>query len=231
MFTPLNISEIKANAKVKISDGWKALILGSLALIFSELLSSIVTQTSYYIADGQYATFSNPTSFSSLYSLLVAPVVTVGATRYFLNFANGREFGTNDFLYAFNNYVKILGAMLWKMLFEILWALLFIIPGIIKSIAYSFTPYILAENPNVGYREAIKISMVLTDGRKGELFLLSLSFIGWFLLGAITFGIGYIYVIPYYQTAMAEAYEHIKAETIAQGRIRPEIFDEQIYSI
>ena len=197
MFTPLNISEIKADAKMKISDGWKALILGSLVLIFSEVLSSITIQNSYYIADGQYLTVSTPTSFSSLFSLLVAPVVTVGATKYFLNFANGREFGTNDIVYAFNNYLKILGAMLWKSLFEFLWSLLFVIPGIIKGIAYSFTPYILAENPNVGYREAIKISMVLTDGRKGELFLLSLSFIGWFILGAITFGIGFIYVIPY----------------------------------
>lgn len=231
MFTPLNISEIKADAKMKISDGWKALILGSLVLIFSEVLSSITIQNSYYIADGQYLTVSTPTSFSSLFSLLVAPVVTVGATKYFLNFANGREFGTNDIVYAFNNYLKILGAMLWKSLFEFLWSLLFVIPGIIKGIAYSFTPYILAENPNVGYREAIKISMVLTDGRKGELFLLSLSFIGWFILGAITFGIGFIYVIPYYQTAMAEAYEHIKAETIAQGRIRPEIFNEEIYRV
>ncbi len=229
MFTPLNNAALKAQAKEKISyGGWKYLIIGTLILIFNQVFSNI-TATTYPQVGDEMVRYSYTTSFSSLFSLLVAPVVIVGATKYFLNFSNGTSFGTDDFKFAFDNYFKILCSMLWMELFEMLWSLLFIIPGIIKSVAYSFTPYILAENPNVGYKEAIKISMVLTDGRKGELFLLTLSFIGWFFLSALTFGIALIYVIPYYQTTMAQAYEQIKAETIAQGRVPQEVFMSEMY--
>lgn len=119
-----------------------------------------------------------------------------------------------------SDFGRKLGGMLWMELFVFLWSLLFVIPGIIKSIAYSFTPYILAEYPNVPATEAVKISMRMTQGHKGDIFVMSLSFLGWFLLNGFTFGIlGIFYLHPYFFTSMAGQYEDLKELALQNGVI------------
>lgn len=61
-------------------------------------------------------------------------------------------------------------------IFTFLWSLLFFIPGLVKGLAYSVAPYILAINPDVTASEAIAKSMKLMNGHKMELFILQLSF-------------------------------------------------------
>lgn len=124
---------------------------------------------------------------------------------------------------AFFNYWRNVGGMLWMYLFIFLWTLLFIIPGIVKAYAYYLTPYILAEYPNVPATEALKLSMRMTDGYKGELFVLDLSFIGWNILSLFTLGIlGLVYVNPYYYTSKAGMYVEIRDNALASGRVRYE---------
>jgi uncharacterized membrane protein len=124
---------------------------------------------------------------------------------------------------GFRNYWRNIGGMLWMKLFIFLWSLLFIIPGIIKYYAYYLTPYILAEYPNVPATEALKLSMRMTDGYKGEIFIMSLSFLGWFLLSALTIGIlGIVYVNPYYYTSMAGMYVSLRDNALASGRVKYE---------
>jgi uncharacterized membrane protein len=67
-------------------------------------------------------------------------------------------------------------------------------------------PYILADNPNIGVKKAIALSNEMTMGHKYDIFVLDLSFIGWYLLGAIAFGIGIIFVFPYENATKAELY-------------------------
>lgn len=87
-----------------------------------------------------------------------------------------------------------------------LWFLLLIIPGIIKAFEYSMVPYILTNNTNLTSAEAIKISRELTYGHKFDMFVLILSFIGWYLLGSLFFGIGVFFVNPYYEATKARLY-------------------------
>lgn len=96
--------------------------------------------------------------------------------------------------------------------FTLLWSLLFIIPGIVKAYSYSMAYYILAENKGMPALEAIRHSKEMMDGHKMDLFVLSLSFIGWNLLGIITFGIAYIWVVPYALATMTNFYNAIKNE-------------------
>ena len=96
--------------------------------------------------------------------------------------------------------------------YKSLWALLFIIPGIIKGYAYAMTPFILNDNPDLRANEAIELSMAMMNGHKWDLFCLKLSFIGWVLLCIFTFGIGYLWLIPYRYTSYAVFYEDVKAE-------------------
>ena len=74
------------------------------------------------------------------------------------------------------------------------------------------TPFILAEKPELSAKEAIDLSMEMMEGHKMEFFMLWLSFIGWCLLGLLTLGIGYLWIMPYMYTATAAFYEDVKAE-------------------
>lgn len=113
----------------------------------------------------------------------------------------------------FKQYARTVGAVLLVFVYTLLWTLLLVIPGIIKAYSYSMTFYILRENPEMTAGDAITASQKMMDGHKMDLFLLSLSFIGWAILASITFGIGYLWLIPYIYTASAAFYETLKKET------------------
>lgn len=113
----------------------------------------------------------------------------------------------------FKQYARTVGAVLLVFVYTLLWTLVLVIPGIIKAYSYSMTFYILRENPEMTAGDAITASQKMMDGHKMDLFLLSLSFIGWAILASITFGIGYLWLIPYIYTAYAAFYETLKKET------------------
>ena len=113
----------------------------------------------------------------------------------------------------FKQYARTVGAVLLVFVYTLLWTLLLVIPGIIKAYSYSMTFYILRENPEMTAGDAITASQKMMDVDKMDLFLLSLSFIGWAILASITFGIGYLWLIPYIYTAYAAFYETLKKET------------------
>ena len=91
-------------------------------------------------------------------------------------------------------------------------------PGIIKSYAYSMVPYILAENPELDRNRVFQLSSQMMDGHKWEAFVLSLSFIGWVLLGEFTGRLTNIfYTQPYMSATFAEFYSALKAEAKMKG--------------
>ena len=85
-----------------------------------------------------------------------------------------------------------------------MWSLLLFIPGIIKAFSYAATFYLLREHPEMGAKEAITTSRAIMDGHKMEAFILGLSFIGWWLLVIVTFGLAGFYVIPYLSVTAGE---------------------------
>jgi uncharacterized membrane protein len=111
-----------------------------------------------------------------------------------------------------NRYLNNVAYLLLKQIFIFLWFLLLIIPGIIKSLAYALVPYLLADKTvDLLDEDPITKSRKMMSGYKWELFVLHLSFIGWFLLGALTLGIlTILYVLPYYQQTMAIFYQKVK---------------------
>lgn len=136
----------------------------------------------------------------SIASYFIIPV-SLGLTLYTVGLIDGGKPSITDiFTNAFDGryYLRRVGGYAWMMLFTFLWSLLFVIPGIVKAYSYALTPYILAKYPEVQAKEALKVSMKIMDGKKAELFVLHLSFIGWAMLAGITFGLlGIFFVIPY----------------------------------
>ncbi|MCL2053747.1 MAG: DUF975 family protein [Oscillospiraceae bacterium] len=157
-------------------------------------------------------------------NIFIMPVLTLGAMGWFHTAIHKERC---DFSLMFDpfreNYWSNLGCMLLRNIYIFLWSLLLIVPGIIKTYAYLMTEYIKYENPHIPAERAIKLSCIMTEGHKMELFLLHLSFIGWFLLSGLTIHIlGVVYVFPYYYAAQAFAYEELKAMAINSGKISPD---------
>lgn len=74
--------------------------------------------------------------------------------------------------------------------------LLLIVPGIIASYHYSMAQYLLYTHPEMGVMEVLRESKRCMTGRKGRLFCLNISFIGWRLLS----------VLPSYLLVMASSF-------------------------
>jgi len=143
-------------------------------------------------------------------SIIVTPAFALSTVRIYLNLFYNREPEAADAFSGFNDFWSAFKVNFLVGLFTMLWSLLFIIPGIVKAYAYSMSMYILAENKGKPALECINESKAMTNGHKMELFVLSLSFIGWALLCGITFGIAGIWVIPYMQATMTNAYQSLK---------------------
>lgn len=153
------------------------------------------------------------TGLTGIALILLAPI-TVGMVWAFvlLNRRQIPELGILLRGFSAEGYLNNVIVLLLKNIFIFLWALLFLIPGIIKSYAYAMTPFLLADETVSNKSDAITQSRAMMNGHKGQLFLLHLSFIGWFILSIFTFGILYIfYVRPYMMSADARFYETLKA--------------------
>lgn len=144
--------------------------------------------------------------------VLVVLPLTFGFTVHFLQVMRGENFEVGKIFQGFNQYGRILGTTLLVEVYTFLWLLLLIVPGIIKMYSYSMTPYVLLDEPELSYNAAIEKSMAMMCGHKMKLFLLDLSFIGWFLLSLLSLGIGFFWLIPYVRTAHAAFYEDLKRE-------------------
>lgn len=110
-----------------------------------------------------------------------------------------------------DDYKRSLMVSLLTAVYVFLWSLLLIIPGIVKGYSYAMTYYIAKDNPNLTAEEAIQASMKVMQGNKMRLFLLDLSFIGWYLLVIVTFGIAALFVTPYNSNAHAAFYDDLMA--------------------
>ena len=97
------------------------------------------------------------------------------------------------------------------LLYTLLWTLLLVIPGIIKGYAYSMTPYVMNDHPELDAEDCIHESRMIMRGHKWKLFCLDLSFIGWAILCLFTLGIGFLWLQPYMESSHAKFYEELKA--------------------
>ena len=87
---------------------------------------------------------------------------------------------------------------------------------IFASYYYQLSVLVAIENPDMTGKDAVLESKRLMENKRWKLFCLQLSFIGWVILGAIPFGIGLLWVLPYVQFAIISFYKHTldKAEVI-----------------
>lgn len=147
---------------------------------------------------------------SLVVSIIITPAFALSICRVYLMVIKDKNPEANDAFSGFDDFWAAFKVTFLVGLFTFLWSLLFVIPGIVKAYSYSMATYILAENKGKPALECINESKAMTSGHKMDLFILSLSFIGWLLLCGITFGIAYIWVGPYMKATFANVYQSLK---------------------
>lgn len=103
-------------------------------------------------------------------------------------------------------------------IFIALWSLLLVVPGIIKALGWSMAYYIKVEHPEYTWKQCLDASTALTNGHKGDLFVLHLSFIGWYFVGALCLGVGTLWVMPYHQATLTQCYHWLKSQQYSTYR-------------
>lgn len=191
-------NELKSSAKTQIS--------GKIGILFAMFL----------IMFGIFIASNFVPVLGTIANYLVGAAFALGGSFVFLKIAKGETVSVGNIFYGFEDLWTAIKAQFFMNLFIWLWFLLLIIPGIIKAYSYSMTYFILAENKGMSVLEAITLSRKMMNGHKMDLFLLFLSFIGWFILVVITFGIAGVWVYPYFYATLTNFYLSVKEDYISK---------------
>lgn len=157
-----------------------------------------------------YRTCSSISGILGIAVSLFAPVLILGVHHVYLKATTDEKPQFSEMFSKMSQFGTAFLTSLLTGIFVFLWSLLLIVPGIIAAYSYSMVYFILVEHPEMGAMEAIRESKRMMKGHKFELFVLQLSFIWWYLLVLVTFGLAAIYVIPYTEMAKANFYNKIK---------------------
>ncbi len=188
--------ELRAAAWEKKKGRW-----GMLALVFFiySLIMAACAALSYVVV-------------GAVAVLLLSGPLMLGFTMVCLAVSRRQGASLSKLFEGFSRFGDSLVLFLLMDIFIFLWSLLLVIPGIIKMYSYSMSWFVLHDRPDLTGNEARKRSMYLMKGHKWRLFCLDFSFLGWYLLSALTLGILAFWVTPYHMTARAEFYQELLAE-------------------
>lgn len=200
--------EIRTIARQELKGFWTMPVLATLVYI----VIAVVLQTPSYFA--KIPSLAIPMStLTWVISILVVFPLAYGFTLAFLHFLREDKEDTVEAMFCgFKTYGRAIGVYLLETVLLFLWFLLLIIPGIIKSLAYSLTFFISKDHPELSAYECIQRSNDMMKGHKMQLFLLYLGFFGLAILSVFTLFIGMLWLTPFFQVCLAEFYENLKEE-------------------
>jgi len=144
-------------------------------------------------------------------AFLIEGICSVGLAHVFLSVARGRRstYDLSDLLAGKNMIAELVVLSLIKNIFLLLWAFVPVV-GIVKYFSYAMTYHVKYDHPEYDWRTAITESRRMMDGHKWQLFCLNFSFLGWIIVGALSFGVGMLCVVPYMRAAEVNFYLDLK---------------------
>ena len=199
----MNRVEIKNYAKEKLS--------GNLGSIWKILIIALGISLAAGVVFGILFSKMDADILDSLLGILMMPL-GIGTTAFFVSLIENTNFEAKDLFKYYHDFVKVIGVTILMGLIVMLGYICFVIPGIILTLSYSLVPIILIKKPELGIVETLKYSREKMQGHKLDTFVLGLSFIGWAILGTLTFGILYIWLYPYMQLTFTKFYLNILGE-------------------
>lgn len=217
--------ELKSVAKDYLkAKYWYAVVMAIISAVCAGGSAAATSRSAKVDFTGMPLELIIATFIAALTAILVASVIGILIKAFALNplyvgcmkFFAEKDMEDTDIInhltYAFKNgYMNIVKTEFLKNLFIGLWSLLLIVPGVVKKYEYRMVSYILTENPEMNYKDALELSRRMMNGHKWNAFVLDLSFIGWYLLTGITMGLlAIFYVNPYVQFTNAQLYHTLK---------------------
>lgn len=163
---------------------------------------------------GSFGFFMIAAIFIAIIYFILGSFTAVGYAKFNLNLVDRQSAVFENLFEYFSHWKTTSAARLLRTIYVLLWSLLFFIPGIVASLSYAMTDYILAENPELTATDAIEQSKSMMYGNRLRLFCLQFSFIGWDIIATLTFGIGYLWIMPYKQAAYAAFYREVSGTEI-----------------
>lgn len=151
-------------------------------------------------------------AFFILSILLFKFIVRFGYKGYCLKLFRGEEPGFGTILDGFGLILKAGWLLILEILIVAGWSVLFLAPGVMAWYGYRQAFYLLLDNPELSAVECLRRSRRLMAGHKSELFLLDLSFLGWWFLDFIvmiqfTLRLLSIWLAPYQGVTFAGYYD------------------------
>lgn len=201
----MNRAELKIRAKEQLKGFWGIAIA-------TILVSYIITDLDIVYKVGSRFGMGNLSYSLDFLSIFLGGVISTGVCKFLLNMATKMEEPRFENLFSyFNIYLKTLGLNLLIMIAVAIGTLLFVVPGIIVALMFSQAFFILSEDSSKSITQCLSESSEMMKGYKVDFFVLELSFIGWWLLAALTLGIGGLWVAPYQKLTEANFYLSLKA--------------------
>lgn len=224
-------AELKNEVKQLLRGNWKQAILlfliPTLVFWFTGGYSGSNSRVNvHYTTDsfnlGHFVRFASASGIIGFIVSLVFLLITLSASFRALDWLEDPELKFDPIK---SDFTYFRGPDWWKLsfiyviigIFTFLWSLLLFIPGIIKWLSYSQTYFIYkdandnGQADNYSLTDYITRSRQLMVGNKWRYFVLQLSFIGWWFLAVITWGIGLIWIYPYYKLTMTNFYRDLVA--------------------
>ena len=163
-----------------------------------------------------------------LIKVFISYSIKIGENRIYLESMNYKKTRIKRLTYAFKKgrYFSSIKSMLLMEIYQLLWNFT-IVGGIIKSYSYKMVKYIIAENPNIKAKDAIKMSREMMNGNKLQTFKLDLSFLGWNILQYATFGFLGIYVTSYRTATYTELYNVLRKDYIKNKKYNYELLNDE----
>jgi len=151
-----------------------------------------------------------------LHSFVSAPL-TLGYSIYILAAYRKKKYQWDLIFAGFQYYFLVLSASWLTTAFAMVGFVVFIIPGMIIGLALTMVNFIIADNPDISPFEALKKSYQMMKGFKWKYFCLFFRFVGWFILGVVTVGIGFLWMAPYLSMSAVIFYENISSASTSQN--------------
>ena len=201
-------SELKAKAKAQLKGRW--------GLAIGTFLVALIIVSIFSLGTGISEDSTLVTIITMILSLVVNAVISIGICKFALNIAGEGEAKFTDIFSGISVFLKAIGLYLLVGIAVGIGFIILIVPGIILALMFSQTCYILAEDKDISIIDCMKKSAEMMKGHKGEYFVLLLSFLGWAIVAAIPFGLGYLWLVPYQQVTFADYYLELKKESEAE---------------
>lgn len=145
-------------------------------------------------------------------TVIIGGPFLLSISTMFLRIYKGENVALEQLFEGFSDFARTFTAYLLMCIYIVLWAILLIIPGLVAALGYSMTFFIMAEDPNISAQDALRKSKEMMTGHKWDLFWLSFSFIGWIILAAFTFGIGFLWLNSYMYASYVVFYQNLKSK-------------------